>query len=160
MVAPARDAAKDAESTGKGHDGVYCGAAIRLPDDSIVAGKNSSLFHAASSLVLNAVKQLAGIPDAIDLLPETIIDAVGNLKREVLGGSEVSLDVEETLIALSISSASNPAAKAALAQLKKLAGCDAHLSHIPSPGDEAGLRKLGIQVTADPKFASKELFEA
>ena len=158
VVAPARDAAQEAESTGKGHNGVYCGAAIKLPDESIIAGKNSSLFHAASSLVLNAVKQLAGIPDSIHLLPEAIIDAVGNLKREVLGGREVSLDVEETLIALSISGASNPAAEAALAQLKELGGCDAHLSHIPSPGDEAGLRKLGIRVTADPKFASKELF--
>ncbi len=158
VVAFARESARDAEGAGKGHDGVFCGAALELPGGSIVTGKNSSLFHAASSLILNSAKQLAGIPDFIHLLPESIIEAVGKLKRDVLGGREVSLDLEETLIALSISGASNPAAKAALEQLKKLEGCDAHLSHIPSPGDEAGLRKLGIRVTADPKFAGKELF--
>ena len=159
VVAPARTAAREAEGSGKGHNGIYCGAAIELPDGSIVTGKNSPLFHAASSLILNAAKQLAGIPDTIHLLPESIVDAVGKLKRDVLGGREVSLDLEEILIALSISGASNPAAEAALNQLKHLQGCEAHLSHIPSSGDEAGLRKLGIRVTADPRFAGKELFD-
>jgi hypothetical protein len=30
--------------------------------------------------------------------------------------------------------------------------------HIPTPGDEAGLRKLGVNLTCDPNFASKDLF--
>ncbi len=77
----------------------------------------------------------------------------------VLGGREVSLDLEETLVALSISGASNPAAQAALEELKHVSRCDAHLSHIPSPGDEAGLRKLGVRLTTDPKYAGKELFD-
>ncbi len=158
VVEPARQAAKDAESTGKGHAGVYCGAAIELPDGSIVTGKNSPLFHASSALILNAAKRLASIPDTIPLLPQAIIDAVGRLKMTVLGGREVSLDLEETLVALSISGASNPAAEVALGELKQLAGCNAHLSHIPSPGDEAGLRKLGVRLTADPIHAGKELF--
>jgi uncharacterized protein (UPF0371 family) len=159
VVAPAREAASEAERSGKGHDGVYCGAALELPDGDIVTGKNSSLFHAASALVLNAAKRLAGIPDSIHLLPQTIVDSVGELKMHVLGGKEVSLDLEETLVALSISGASNPAAQAALNELTRLSECDAHLSHIPSPGDEAGLRKLGVRLTADPKFAGKELFD-
>jgi uncharacterized protein (UPF0371 family) len=33
-----------------------------------------------------------------------------------------------------------------------------HLTHIPSPGDAAGLRKLGVNVTSEPEFASKYLF--
>ena len=159
VVDPARRAAHEAERNGKGHNGVYCGAALELPDGKIVAGKNSSLFHASSSLILNAAKLLAGIPDTIHLLPEAIVDSVGKLKMNVLGGREVSLDLGETLVALSISGASNPAAQAALGQLKKLYGCDAHLSHMPSPGDEAGLRKLGVRLTADPKYAGKELFD-
>ena len=77
----------------------------------------------------------------------------------VLGGREVSLDVEETLIALSISAATNPAAGAALDTLSELSRCEVHLSHIPSQGDEAGLRKLGINVTCDPQFAGDTLFE-
>ena len=34
-----------------------------------MTGKNSPLMHAASSLVLNAVKMLANIPERIHLLP-------------------------------------------------------------------------------------------
>lgn len=158
VVEPARQAAQEAEETGKGHNGAYCGAALELPDGSIVTGKNSPLFHASSSLILNAAKQLAGLPDNIHLLPQTIVDSVGRLKMTVLGGKEVSLDLEETLVALSISGATNPAAQAALDELKQLSACDAHLSHIPSPGDEAGLRKLGVRLTTDAKYAGKELF--
>ena len=33
-----------------------------------------------------------------------------------------------------------------------------HISHLPTPGDEAGLRKLGINLTCDAKFASRDLF--
>jgi uncharacterized protein (UPF0371 family) len=160
VVAPAREAATEAESTGKGHRGVFCGAALELPDGSIVTGKNSPLFHAASALILNAAKRLASIPDTIHLLPQAIVDAVGRLKMGILGGREVSLDLEETLVALSISGATNPAAEVALGELKRLTGREAHLSHMPSPGDEAGLRKLGVLLTADPVYAGKELFEA
>ncbi len=160
VVTPARQAASEAEPTGKGHRGVYCGAAIELPDGSIVTGKNSPLFHASSALILNAAKRLASIPDTIDLLPQSIVDAVGRLKIGILGGREVSLDLEETLVALSISGATNPAAEVALGELRRLAGCEAHLSHMPAAGDEAGMRKLGVRLTADPEYAGKELFDA
>jgi len=33
-----------------------------------------------------------------------------------------------------------------------------HCSHLPTPGDEVGLRKLGINLTCDPVFASRDLF--
>ncbi len=52
----------------------------------------------------------------------------------------------------------NPAAQAAVEKLKLLRGCEAHVTHIPTPGDEAGLRKLGINLTCEPAFASKNLF--
>ena len=70
----------------------------------------------------------------------------------------ISLDVDETLIALSISANSNPAAQMALGFLKELRGCEVHMTHIPTPGDEAGLRKLGVNLTTDPDFSSKSLF--
>jgi uncharacterized protein (UPF0371 family) len=70
----------------------------------------------------------------------------------------ISLDVDEVLIALAVSAATNPAAEAGMNQLKNLKGTDAHLTHIPTNGDEAGLRKLGINVTSAPKYASKQLF--
>ncbi len=158
VVAPAREAAKDAMQVGKGHDGIYCGAALQLHDGAIVTGKNSPLMHAASSLVLNTAKQLAGIPDTIDLLPAQVIQSLNHFKRDVLKGRQASLDLSETLIALAISAITNPAAGAAIEQLQALDGCEVHMSHMPTPGDAAGLRKLGVNVTTDPEFATKELF--
>jgi uncharacterized protein (UPF0371 family) len=70
----------------------------------------------------------------------------------------VSLDLEETLIALSISAMTNPAAQLAIAPLKELENCEVHMTHIPTPGDEAGLRQLGVNLTTDPNFSSKNLF--
>lgn len=158
VVLPARKAAEEACQTGKGNDGVYCGAAIELMSGEIVTGKNSSLMHAASSSVLNAIKILAGIPDNLYLIPENVIDSITFLKKEVLKGKMVSMDLEETLIALSISAITNPAAKLAVEKLKDLQNCEVHLTHIPTPGDEAGFRKLGVNVTSDPLFSSKSLF--
>lgn len=158
VVAPARAAAEEAETAGKGNEGIYCGAAIELADGAIITGKNSPLMHAASSLVMNAIKALAGIPDKIHLLPPSIIGSISELKREVMNMKSVSLDLEETLIALSISATSNPAAQYAMESLKHLRGCDVHMTHIPTPGDEAGLRRLGVRMTNDPQFATKSLF--
>jgi len=158
VVLPARKAAAEAETKGKGNHGVYCGAAIELKDGTIITGKNSPLMHSVSSLVMNATKHLAGLPDSLHLLPENVIDSLKFLKHEVLKGKMVSLDLDETLIALSISAISNPAAKMVVEHLKDLQGCEVHLSHIPTPGDEAGLRKLGVNLTSDPNFSSKSLF--
>ncbi len=158
VVLPAREAAKDAEKRGLGNDGVFCGAALELHDGTIITGKNSPLMHASSSLVLNAAKYLAGLPDKMYLLPENIIDSVTHLKENILEGKMVSLDMDETLIVLGISAISNPAAKMALENLKLLRGCEVHLTHIPTPGDEAGWRKLKVNLTCDPEFSSKSLF--
>ncbi|MFZ2053270.1 MAG: DUF1846 domain-containing protein [Candidatus Aminicenantales bacterium] len=158
VVEPARRAAEEARENGKGNNGVYCGAAIALPDGSIIIGKNSPLMHAASSLILNAVKKLGEIPDRIHLLSPTIIDSIRNLKQNILGAKAVSLDVEEVLISLSINASANPTAQVALEKLTELRGCEVHLTHIPTPGDEAGLRRLGVNLTSDPTFSSKNLF--
>jgi uncharacterized protein (UPF0371 family) len=158
VVKPARQAATEAEKCGKGNAGIYCGAAIQLKDGAIVTGKNSPLMHASSSLILNAAKHLAGIPDKMYLLPENIIDSVTHLKKDILNGKMLSLDVDEMLIALGISALSNPAAKMALENLKQLRGCEVHLTHIPTPGDEAGLRKLKVNLTCDAEYSSKSLF--
>ncbi|MCU0461353.1 MAG: DUF1846 domain-containing protein [Bacteroidales bacterium] len=158
VVLPARQAASDAGKNGKGHDGIFCGAAIELNDGTILTGKNSPLLHASSSLILNAAKHLAGLPDKMYLIPEAIIDSVKHLKKDILDGKLVSLDVDETLIVLGISALSNPAAKMALENLKFLRDCEVHLTHIPTPGDEAGWRKLKVNLTCDPEFSSKSLF--
>jgi uncharacterized protein (UPF0371 family) len=134
------------------------GAAIKLEDGTIVTGSNSSHLHAASSLILHAIKQLAEIPDKIKLLPENITAAVRSLKTEVLNEKTLSLDLVEALIALSIGATTNPAAQLAMEKLTDLKGCEVHMTHMPTPGDEAGLRRLGVNLTTDPNFSSKDLF--
>ncbi|NJD10481.1 MAG: DUF1846 domain-containing protein [Gemmatimonadetes bacterium] len=158
VVLPAREAARAAERNGKGHDGIYCGAAMELPDGSIVMGCNSALMHAAASLVLNAAKRVAGIPDEVHLLPPEVIESVRHLKTDVLGARRVSMDAEEALTALAVSTTSNPAARAAVEKLRELRGCEVHITHMPTPGDEAGLRRLAVNLTSDPDFATKHLF--
>jgi len=158
VVEPARQAAREAQDADKGNEGIFCGAAIELGDGTIVTGNNSPLMHAASSLILHAIKHLAEIPDKIKLLPSHITDSVKNLKTEILNEKTVSLDLEETLIALGISATTNSAAQLAIEELRELQGCEVHMTHIPTPGDEAGLRRLGVNLTSDPNFSTKDLF--
>ena len=159
VVAPARAAAEDAEAQGKGYMGVFCGAAMELPNGDIITGKTSPMMHAASSLVINAIKTLAEIPDKIHLLPPAIIESIAGLKQDTMDMKSINLDLVETLIALSISATSNTAAQYAMEQLKRLRGCEVHITHMPTPGDETGLRRLGVHMTSDPQFASKSLFD-
>ncbi len=158
VVLPAHDAARDAQNRDKGNEGIFCGAAIELKDGTIITGSNSSLMHAASSMIIHAIKYLAGIPEKIKLLPPHITNAVGNLKTNILHERSVSLDLEEALIALSVSAINNTAAQLAMEKLKDLKSCEVHITHIPTSGDEAGLRRLGVNLTSDPNFSTKDLF--
>lgn len=158
VVSPARKAAKEAEKTKKGNEGIFCGAAIELKPGRIITGKNFPLMHATSSLILNAIKVLAGVPDKIHLLSPSIIESIGRLKKDISGEKTVSLDLEEALIALSISAATNPTSKLCMDKLKELSGCEVHITHIPTPGDEAGLRRLGVNLTTEPNFSTNSLF--
>jgi len=158
VVPRARAAAKECEERGKGNEGICCGAAIELRSGTVVTGMNSSLMHASAALVLNAVKQLGAIADERHLLPPDIIDSISCLKKDVFRGKMVSLDLSETLIALSIGATHDPSLRLVMEKLKDLRGCEVHMTHIPTPGDEAGFRKLGVNLTADPNFATKRLF--
>lgn len=158
VVAVARAEAEAAEKKGKGFKGIYCGAALQLASGKIVTGKNSKLMHAAASLVINAVKVLAKIPDEILLLSPQIINQIAILKEGVLNLEPESLDLEEALIALSISATANHTAEIAMKKLVQLRGCEMHMTHLPTPGDEVGLKMLGVNVTTDGKFSSNNLF--
>ncbi len=159
-VNAARNAARDAMTAGKGNEGIFCGAALELRDGEIITGSNSPLLHAASGLILNAAKKLAEIPRKMPLLPPSVVESIANLKKHILNARTLSLDLDETLIALSISAGSNPAAQMAMEKLKELRGCEVHMTHMPTPGDEAGLRRLGVNLTSEPNFATKNLFES
>jgi len=157
VVEPARKAAGEARKN-KVVPVISCGAAIELGDGVIITGKNSSLMSASSSLILNAIKHLAEIPDKIHLLSPKIIDQIKNLKKDILHSKQEILDLEETLIALSMSATTNPTAEIAMEKLKSLAASEVHLTHIPTPGDEMGLRRLRVNLTSDGNFPTQDLF--
>ncbi len=158
VVEPARKAREEAKEKGKGNEGIFCGAAIELKDGSVITGKNSNLMHASSSLILNAIKKLADIPDNIHLLSPQTIESIANLKKNILNTKTLSLDLEEALTALSISAAANPTSQVAMERLKELRGTEVHITHMPTSGDEAGLRNLGVNLTSEPNFSTKSLF--
>jgi uncharacterized protein (UPF0371 family) len=152
VVPPARAAA------GADQEGfARIGAALELPRGGMITGRNSRLMTASSALVINAIKSLAGIPDRIHLLTPETIDSIRRLK-ETLGGEAACLTLDEVLIALGISATHSPATQEALGCLPGLRGAEAHITHIPVPGDEAGLRKIGVNLTTDACFGSDNLF--
>jgi uncharacterized protein (UPF0371 family) len=40
-------------------------------------------------------------------------------------------------------------------QLKELENCEVHMTHVPTPGDEAGLRRLGSTSPATRTFRQR-----
>ena len=157
VVPHARRAAKDAEMAQKGNDGIYVGAALHLHDGHIVTGKNSPLMHSSSSLILNAIKYLAKMPDEIDLISRSVIESIQTFKTTILETKHLSLNLEETLIALSISATTNPSAQVAMGHLKAIRGTEVHKTHIPSLRDEIIWRKLDSNLTTDPNFDVTQL---
>ncbi|MCF7916459.1 MAG: HAD-IIB family hydrolase, partial [Candidatus Omnitrophica bacterium] len=149
VVKAARIAAEEAEIKDKGHKGIFCGAAIELKDGTIITGKNSELMHAASAMVLNALKYLTGISDEVYLLSLHVINSVENLKSIIGDAKNVSLHLDEMLIVLGANNVDNPNIQAAIGKLKELRGCEVHISAVPTSSDESGLRRLGLNFTYD-----------
>ena len=133
-------------------------AAIQLDDGRIVTGKTSSLLGPSAAMLLNAVKALGGIDDEELLLPPSVIEPVQELKCKYLGNHNPRLHTDEVLVALSVSAATNPHAALAIEQLNKLKGLEAHTTVILSPVDVNIFRRLGINVTHDPKYQTYKLF--
>ena len=157
-VIPARRAMIDAtRQDDKGKEGFYCGSAIQIGDE-IITGKNSELLHSESACIINALKYISGVPDDIDLLPESLINNIKELKEKIVKNSKPSLDVGEILIALAVSSSSNPTVKKCIDNISLLRNCEIHTTHLLSKGDERGLRDLGINLTTDAEFSSKIYF--
>jgi uncharacterized protein (UPF0371 family) len=127
-------------------------AAMELPDGTIVTGRTSELLGASSALLLNALKALAGMEDPLHLISPLAIDPIQHLKVEHLGNRNPRLHTDETLIALSISAATDPKAELAMEQLSKLRGCDVHSSVILSPVDERIFKRLGVNLTCEPQY--------
>ncbi|MCI8474124.1 MAG: DUF1846 domain-containing protein [Oscillospiraceae bacterium] len=133
-------------------------AAIELPDGRVVRGKTSDLMGPAAGAVLNALKALAGIPRELDLISPEAIMPIQHLKVEHLGSKNPRLHTDEVLIALASSAIGNPLADKAMDQLALLRDCQAHISVVLSSVDMRIYKKLGLQVTCEPKYETKKLY--
>ncbi|MBR2928525.1 MAG: DUF1846 domain-containing protein [Oscillospiraceae bacterium] len=132
--------------------------ALVLPNGTVMTGRTSSLLGASAALLLNALKELAGVDHSVDLISPQVIEPISKLKTESLGHRNPRLHSDEVLIALSISALTNPDAALALAQLNELRGCSAHFSVIISEEDIDLYKRLGIHVTCEPRYELQKLY--
>ncbi len=130
---------------------------LELPNGKIITGKQTELLNPASSLLINAMKELTHIPDEIDLLSPSVLEPIQKFKAKTK--EYETLNLQEVIIALSICSVTNPIIAKAFKNLKKLAGCEAHASYIVTNGDKNEFRNLKINLTMEPVFYSNDLYE-
>lgn len=150
---PVVDAAlKRAEETGGP------AAALELQDGTIITGKTSNLLGASAALLLNALKELAGIEHERHVISPAAIEPIQKLKTQYLGSKNPRLHTDEVLIALSVSAATDSMAQLALDQLPKLKGCQAHTSVMVSSVDIKQFKKLSIQATFEAKYEKNTVF--
>ncbi len=123
--------------------------AIELDNGKIITGKKTKLLSPASSLILNAIKELTKIPDDVDLLSPSVLEPITKYKNKI---SDNVLNLQELIIALSICSVTNPIVNKALNNLSKLENCDAHSSYILEDTDYYALKNLKINITCEPIF--------
>lgn len=132
--------------------------AIELDENEIVTGKTSLLMGASAAAILNALKKLAGIEEDALLISPEVIEPVQELKVKYMGNHNPRLHVDEALIALSVSAATDPRAKLAIEQIPKLRGMQAHATVILTSGDESMFKKFGINLTCEPQYQTKKLY--
>ena len=140
VIAPAMECARKTHSPA---------AAMELPDGRIITGKTSSLLGPCAALLLNALKELAGLPHGLHIISPESIEPIQKLKVDYLKSRNPRLHTDEVLIALSASASAREDARLALEQLPKLEGCQAHTSVMLSDVDIKIFKKLGIQVTCE-----------
>lgn len=133
-------------------------AALELHDGTIVTGKTSNLLGASAALLLNALKELAGIAHERHVISPEAIEPIQKLKTQYLGSKNPRLHTDEVLIALSVSAATDATAQLALDQLPKLKGCQAHTSVMVSSVDIKQFKKLSIQATFEAMYEKNTIF--
>lgn len=150
---PVVSAALDRE-TETGHPCV----AIELPNGKLVTGKTTNLLGASAACLINALKELAGINHKRHLVTKEALEPIQTVKTKYLGSLNPRLHTDEVLIALSVSAATNEATAAALQQIPNLRNCEIHSSVILSPVDERMFKKLGLNLTCEPKYETNKKY--
>ena len=132
--------------------------AIELNDGRVVTGKTTPLLGASSAALLNALKAIAGIKKDIELISPEILAPIQSLKTENLGGHNPRLHTDEVLIALAICAVSSENAKAAMDAIPALRNAEVHSTVILSQVDANTFRKLGVNLSCEPRYQTKKLF--
>ncbi len=132
--------------------------ALQLPDGRMVTGKTTSLLGPSAAALINALKELAGIPNETELIAPSAIKQIQALKTGQMGSHNPRLHTDEVLIAMAICAATDPQAAAAMAQLSNLKGAEAHATVILSRVDENVFQKLGVNVTCEPQYQTEKLY--
>ena len=132
--------------------------ALTLDNGKTITSKTSPLLSAPAALILNALKELAGIDDDVLLISPEVIEPISKLKIQDLGNTNPRLHLEEALIALSICAKDDELAKKALDKLSELKHTQAHSTVILSETDENTFKKLGIDLTCEPEFKAHKLY--
>ncbi|MBR3866145.1 MAG: DUF1846 domain-containing protein [Clostridia bacterium] len=145
-------ALKREEETGKP------AVAIELPDGKIVTGKTSDLLGPSAAALLNGVKGIAGMEKKVHMIDRSVIEPIQSLKIDMLGNHNPRLHSDEVLIALTVSASVRESAKKGMEALPQLRGCEAHSTVILSQVDADIYRKLGINLTCEPKYQTKKLY--
>ena len=156
VVAPAEEYAEMKRAENERYENVIV-AAIELPDGRIVTGRSSHRMAASAAMILNAVKTLAGLADDIPVISAQVLENLQKMNVEFFGDKS-SLNCEEIIMALTMSTMTNPTADYALKELYKLRGCRAHSTAILSDRDEQTLKSLGIDMTSNPEFSTSDLY--
>ncbi len=125
-------------------------AAIELSDGQVITGKTTDLLGASAAVLLNALKELAHIPEDLHLIAPEIIQPIQKLKVDYLGGRNPRLHTDEVLLALSICSNKDENARRAMEAIPLLKDCQVHTSVVLSAVDEGTFKKLGMMLTCEP----------
>ena len=133
-------------------------ASMKLPDGTIVTGKESTLLSPVAGCIINAIKELSDIPDKIKLLPKNVLEPIKKMKKNELQVNNTRLELSELLITLSICSVTNPTVENGLSHLSDLKGLDMYITYILPSSELSMIKKLGINVICEPNYYSDNTF--
>ena len=133
-------------------------AAMELEDGRILTGKTGNLLGASAALLLNVLKELAGLDHKLQIISPESIEPIQKLKVDYLKNRNPRLHTDEVLIALSASAANNEEARLAMQQLPKLKGCQAHTSVMLSEVDIKIFKRLGVHLTCEPVYENGHMY--
>ena len=154
VVGEAREAAEKSKEGMK----LKVGCAIMLQSGEIVTGKNSPMMHAESAAILNALKKMAGVPKADNVLVPTSIHQIRKMRKKMYAEESENLNISEVLMLLAINANEGNGAEKAFSCLEKLNSCELHTTHVLSRDDQAALRALGVNYTSDGKMELGRLY--